>query len=70
MLLEETKEKCKEIMNSNLSDDLKFELIGMLQSETKTEYIPYPVSIPDSYRYPMYPNPLQPSVTWSAKTSA
>lgn len=30
-----TDEKCKEILNSNLSDDLKIELIGILQNKDK-----------------------------------
>lgn len=39
----ETTKKCQEIMKSNLPDDLKFELIALLQNPTAPTIITYPV---------------------------
>lgn len=39
----ETTKKCQEIMKSNLPDDLKFELIALLQNPATPTIITYPV---------------------------
>ena len=44
----ETTKKCQEIMKSNLPDDLKFELVALLQNPTAPTIITYPV-IQDRY---------------------
>lgn len=41
-------EKCRQIMNSNLTDELKFELIGLLQNQ-KVEYTPYRITYPNQW---------------------
>lgn len=47
-------EKAKEVLNSNISDYLKIELIGLLMNSTKVEYTPVnPVIVkwPECERY-------------------
>ena len=56
-------EKCKEILASNLDEDLKIELIALLKGGAQTIYVPWnPVPNP-SPTYPPYNQPWWERVT-------
>lgn len=43
---------CKDIINSNLPDDTKIKLIGIVQNNIqKIQYVPVPVTQPDNWWY-------------------
>lgn len=41
-VVDSVNEKCKKILNSDLDDDLKIELIGLLKAPTQTIQLPEP----------------------------